>query len=237
MSSVEVVSVYINRQKEVNRYINAIVEERWEQALAEARQADDFIRARYSGPVEKLAIEAPLLGVPVTVKETCKLKSMSFACGSPARRGLRASEDSECVARLRSAGAIFLAITNTPELCLGWESVNSITGRTLNPHGKCRTAGGSSGGEAALLTSAGSILGVGSDIAGSVRVPAMFCGVYGHKTTAGYVTGRGHFPAGADDYLVFGPMTRYAEDLTLGLKVMAGPMADSLRLDESVSWG
>lgn len=110
---------------------------------------------------------------------------MSHCVGNKSRAGTRAQEDSEAVRRLRAAGAVVLLVSNTPEYCLSWESSNLVTGRTSNPYDVTRTSGGSSGGEAALLGSGASVVGVGSDVAGSIRMPAMFSGVFGHKPTPG----------------------------------------------------
>lgn len=129
-----------------------------------------------------------------------------------------------------------MCATNTPELCLSWDTSNLATGRCASPHGRWRSAGGSSGGEAALLGAGASPLGLGSDIAGSIRIPAMFCGAWGHKATGGAVSITGHVPSSADElfahYLTLGPMTRRAEDLRAVLRILA-PEAP-LRLDVPV---
>ncbi|XP_058812822.1 fatty-acid amide hydrolase 2-like isoform X2 [Topomyia yanbarensis] len=180
----------------------------------------------------------PLLGVPFTVKESCSLKGALLTGGSLPRQGLRASSDGEAVAHLRAAGCIPLLVSNTPEYCLSWESYNHITGRSLNPYDNRRTAGGSSGGEGALIAAGASLFGVGSDVAGSIRVPALFNGIFGHKPTAGVISIDGHFPTSSDEkfanFLTVGPMCRYAKDLPTLLHIMAGPRAYKLRLDETV---
>lgn len=162
---------------------------------------------------------------------------LSFSVGSLRRKGLRAAADGAAVKNLRAAGAIPLLVSNTPEFCTSWESNNYITGRTLNPHDSRRTAGGSSGGEGALVGAGASLFGVGSDVAGSIRVPAMFNGVFGHKPTAGVISLDGHFPnspeKGFNQYLTVGPICRYAKDLPTLMHVMAGAEnAPKLRLDE-----
>lgn len=154
------------------------------------------------------------------------------------RRGTRASVDGAAVANLRAAGAIPLLVSNTPEFCTSWESDNLLSGRTLNPHDARRTAGGSSGGEGALVGAAASLFGVASDVAGSIRIPAMFNGVFGHKPTGGVISLQGHFPMSTDskfgEYLTIGPICRYAKDLATLVHVMAGPeRAAQLRLDEA----
>lgn len=109
---------------------------------------------------------------------------MSFTSQSLSRKGVMGERDALAVNLLRKAGAIFIAVTNTPELCLNWETNNLTVGRTLNPYNTHYTSGGSSGGEGALIGSGGSMAGLGSDIAGSIRIPANFNGIFGHKPTA-----------------------------------------------------
>ncbi|XP_563817.4 fatty-acid amide hydrolase 2 [Anopheles gambiae] len=235
LRSEDVVRAYIDRIREVNPLINAVVEERFEAAIEEARKADVLI-----GETQPLWLikNYPLLGVPFTVKESCGLRGAPITGGSLARKGVRATVDGEAVAHLRAAGCIPLLVSNTPEYCLNWESYNHLTGRTLNPYDSRRTAGGSSGGEGALIGAGASLFGVGSDVAGSIRVPAHFNGIFGHKPTAGAISIHGHFPMSTDEkfarLLTVGPMSRYAKDLPTLLHIMAGPNASRLRLDESV---
>lgn len=153
------------------------------------------------------------------------------------RRGIRATADGAAVANLRAAGAIPLLVSNTPEFCTSWESNNLLRGRTLNPHDARCTAGGSSGGEGALIGAGASLFGVASDVAGSIRIPAMFNGVFGHKPTGGVISLEGHFPMSTDpklgEYLTVGPICRYAKDLATVVSVMAGPEGTArLRLNE-----
>uniref|UniRef100_A0A182IVS1 Uncharacterized protein n=1 Tax=Anopheles atroparvus TaxID=41427 RepID=A0A182IVS1_ANOAO len=236
LRSEDVVRAYIERIREVNPLINAVVEERFEAAIEEARKADALIRD--TQPLW-LIKNYPLLGVPFTVKESCGLRGAPLTGGSLARKDRRATADGESVALLRAAGCIPLLVSNTPEYCLNWESYNHITGRTLNPYDSRRTAGGSSGGEGALIGAGASLFGVGSDVAGSIRVPAHFNGIFGHKPTAGAISIHGHFPMSTDEkfarLLTVGPMARYAKDLPTLLHIMAGPNAPRLRLDEIVS--
>lgn len=160
---------------------------------------------------------------------------MSICVGALKRKGLKATEDADCVALLRSAGAIPLLVSNTPEYCMSWETSNHVTGRTLNPHDSRRTAGGSSGGEGALIGAGASVFGIGSDMAGSIRVPALFNGIFGHKPTDGLISVTGHYPASVDNFrgcLTVGPMCRYARDLPTLIHLMAGKNASKLRLDE-----
>ncbi|GBP76727.1 Fatty-acid amide hydrolase 2 [Eumeta japonica] len=188
VTSEQIVAAYIERIKEVNPYLNAVVEERFEAALQDARDVDKKLtEAKKIGRVEELTQNSPLLGVPFTVKESCSLEGLSNSVGCLNLAGRRATEDGAAVRRVRAAGAIPLLVSNTPELCLGWETSNLLHGTTNNPYCLTRSPGGSSGGEAALLASGASPLSVSSDIAGSIRVPAAFCGVFGHKPTPGTV--------------------------------------------------
>ncbi|KAJ9583971.1 hypothetical protein L9F63_021682, partial [Diploptera punctata] len=158
------------------------------------------------------------------LKESCSVKGMGKCVGSLPRYGIIADNDGAAVSLLRKAGAIPLLISNTPEYCLSWETSNLVTGRTVNPYNPLRSPGGSSGGEAALIGAGASVAGVGSDIAGSIRIPAMFSGIYGHKPTPGYVSIEGHFPNANDpkfsEYLTIGPIVRYAEDIRTMLTVI-----------------
>ncbi|XP_050069578.1 fatty-acid amide hydrolase 2-B-like [Anopheles maculipalpis] len=238
--SVDVVRAYVLRIREVNPLINAVVEERFEAALGEAAEADERVAA-CGGDAEavgKLAKVCPLLGVPITVKESCSVKGLALSGGVVRRQNLTAEEDGEAVGRLRNAGAIPLLVSNTPEYCMAFESYNNVTGRTLNPYDPRRTPAGSSGGEGALLGAGASVCGVGSDLGGSIRIPALFCGIFGHKPSAGIVSIKGHMPvctdAHFDQYLSLGPMCRYAKDLPLMLEIMSGPNASKLRLNESI---
>ncbi|KAL1121980.1 hypothetical protein AAG570_003388 [Ranatra chinensis] len=235
VSSESVVRAFVDRCREVNSRINAVVEERFEEAIQDARTVDWLISSGSNSP-RQLEEATPLLGVPITVKESCGLKGMSQCVGCKRRMNARAVDDGHAVGRLRRAGAIPIGVTNTPELCLSWETTNLITGTTSNPYNPCRTAGGSSGGEGAMLGSGCSVIGIGSDLAGSIRIPSMFGGVFGHKPTPGYVPTEGHYPHPDDEklrkFLVVGPMSRYAEDLLLAMKVMSGQRGKELCLDE-----
>ncbi|XP_046739207.1 fatty-acid amide hydrolase 2 [Diprion similis] len=238
LSSEAVISAYIARIKEVNPLLNAVIEDRFESAIREAKLCDEKL-ATGEVTAKQLKIEQPLYGVPVTVKETFAVKGLSHTGCSLARVGVKANYDSESVIRLKIAGAIPLCVTSTPELCLGFETQNNVLGTTNNPFDVRRTAGGSSGGEAALLSSAASVIGLGSDLAGSIRIPAHLNGVFGHKPTPGAIAIEGHFPYVSDAdfrrFLVAGPMTRYAEDLALAFRVLADRnYIAALRLDAPV---
>ncbi|KAH8359842.1 hypothetical protein KR093_009090 [Drosophila rubida] len=236
LKSYDIVNAYITRIKLVNPILNAVVEDRFIAALREARAADKRIAA--AGDLRQLFERLPLLGMPVTVKESCALSGMRFAVGSMSRKRLRAQEDGLVVARIRAAGAIPLLVSATPEYCYSVDTDTLINGRTLNPYDYGCTPGGSSGGEGALNGAGASLFGIGSDIGGSIRIPSLFCGVFGHKPTGGIVPVDGHFPNSTDpefkNYLVLGPITRFATDLSLLLGIMAGTNAVKLRLHEPV---
>jgi fatty acid amide hydrolase 2 len=186
--SVEIVEAHARRVREVNPRVNAMVANRFDLARAEARAAD--LRVAREDP----ASLPPLLGVPCTVKECFALTGMPNTGGLPSRVGHPATRDATAVARLRAAGAIPLGVTNISELCLWMEASNPNYGRTNCAYDPGRTSGGSSGGEGALIGSAASPFGVGSDIGGSIRMPAFFNGVFGHKPSGGLVPNTGQFP-------------------------------------------
>ncbi|RLU19198.1 hypothetical protein DMN91_007755 [Ooceraea biroi] len=217
------VDAYAERIKEVNPYLNAVVDNCFGDAIIQAKLYDEQLKAgKYNA--ETLEKEKPLYGVPFTVKESCSLKGCSYTAGSLARKKMKATRDSEVVEILRNAGAIPLCVTNTPEMCGGVESSNLLHGRTRNPYDTRYSPGGSSGGEGALLGAGASLIGVGSDFGGSIRIPAVCNGVFGLKPTPGIVPLAGHLPLNEDElfrkFLTLGPLTRYAEDLDLLIKLI-----------------
>jgi len=220
VSSREVVQAHIDRLRAVQPRLNALAAERFEAALAEA-EADHTIAA--AGEHEALP---PLLGVPCTIKESIALAGMPNCAGLLSRRDHRAAETAPAARRLLDAGAIPLAVTNVSELTLWIESHNYVYGRSRNAYDPRRAAGGSSGGEGAAVGAGGSPIGLGSDIAGSIRLPAFFNGVFGHKCSAWMVPNTGHFPAAEGEVtrmLSLGPLARRAEDLMPALQIIAGP--------------
>ncbi|XP_029931490.1 fatty-acid amide hydrolase 2-B [Myripristis murdjan] len=236
VSSVEVVQAYIDRIQEVNPLINAMVKDRFAAALQEAAQVDKLIEEETGGE-EVLEDRLPLLGVPLSVKESFALQGMPNSTGVISRRGVLATVDAPPVALLKRAGAIPLGVTNTSELCMWSESHNHLYGITNNPYDLERIPGGSSGGEGSILAAAGSVIGIGSDIGGSIRMPCFFNGIFGHKTTPGVVSNENQYPPSSgrhEDYLSAGPMCRYAEDLLPMLSIMAGPNAHMLSLSTKV---
>ncbi|MBN2055686.1 amidase [bacterium] len=217
-SAERVVTVFCERAREVNGLLNAMVTDRFIPAVKEAREADERLRSGAEPP--------PFLGVPCSIKECFAVTGMPNAAGLVARKHVIATQDATAVGRYRAAGAIPIGVTNTSELCMWMESNNHLYGRTNNPYDPRRTVGGSSGGEAALIGAGGAPFGLGSDIGGSIRMPAFFNGIFGHKPTGGLVPGSGQYPMACNEarrYLTTGPMCRYAEDLWPLLKILAGP--------------
>lgn len=236
VSSVEVVRAYIDRIQEVNPFVNAVIKDRFDAALLEASQVDKLIEEETGGE-EVLEDRLPLLGVPLSVKESFALQGMPFTTGLVSRRGVVATVDAPPVALLKRAGAIPLGVTNTPELCMWFETHNHLSGITNNPYDLERIVGGSSGGEGSILGAAGAVIGMGSDIGGSIRIPCFFNGIFGHKTTPGVVSPDNQYPPPTGrhaEYVSSGPMCRYAEDLLPMLKIMAGPKAHMLSLNTKV---
>jgi fatty acid amide hydrolase 2 len=218
-----VVEAHIARIVEVDPTINALVGERFAAAREEARAADARVAA--TAAADRAALP-PLLGVPVTIKQFLAVTGMPFDVGLVARRGRLAERDATVVTRLRTAGAIILGVSNVPEGGMWMETHNKLHGRTSNPWDPRRTSGGSSGGEGALVAAGASALGIGSDIAGSIRIPAAFCGTVGHKPTACTVPNSGHWGPptdGAGRYLCIGPIARSVRDAALALQIIAGP--------------
>jgi fatty acid amide hydrolase 2 len=208
----------IARIDAVNPALNAVVATRFDEALAEARAVDRAIARGESLP--------PFAGVPCTIKEAFALTGMPQTSGLVARKGRVSSQDGTTVRRLREAGAIPLGVTNVSELCMWMESTNVVYGRTNNPYDVRCTAGGSSGGEGSIVGSGASPFGLGSDIGGSIRMPAFFNGVFGHKASSGVVPATGQYPIAhgrARALLSTGPICRRAEDLWPLLRILAGP--------------
>ncbi|TXS53628.1 amidase [Streptomyces sp. uw30] len=220
VTSAELTDEAIARIERHDKAINAICVPDFDRARAAARDAD---QARARGE------DRPLLGIPVTVKESYDIAGLPTTWGMPPHRDYVPAEDAVQVSRLRSAGAVVLGKTNVPLGLQDVQSFNEIYGTTNNPWDHARTPGGSSGGSAAALASGFGALSIGSDIGGSLRTPAHFCGVYAHKPSLGLAANRGMVPPPApalpaeSDLAVVGPMARSARDLTLLLDVMAGP--------------
>src|SRR5437870_4748951 len=220
LSPVELIEAHLSRIETLNPKMNAFVQLAAERARSQAQAAETAVMGG--------KVWGPLHGVPISIKSSIDVAGMRCEAGTKLRAGYVAETDAPLVARLRRAGAIILGVTNTPELLMAWETDNLLYGRTNNPWDISRTAGGSSGGEAAAIASGCSAGGVGSDGGGSIRVPAHFCGIWGLKPTPGRIPATGHFPPGAGAFSwigVVGPMARSVGDVRELFQVMAGPDA------------
>ena len=221
LSARALLEAHIARIERVNPPLNALVVPCFEAARREADAADEWV-AR-AGAEDQLP---PLLGVPFSAKEFMQAKGLANTAGSVHRVGVLAEEDAPVLKNMRDAGAILIGLTNVPEGGLWLETYNAVYGRTNNPWDLKRTCGGSSGGEGALVAAGGSVIGVGADVGGSIRLPSGFCGIVGHKPTGGLVPTQGHWPTvgdGSDPALTVGPMVRCVDDVLPVLRVMAGP--------------
>lgn len=213
---VELLDHYLSRIARHGARINAVIAQRQEFAREAARAADDLPAG---------APRPPLFGLPMTIKESFDVTGMATTWGLPEYAQHRAAHDALAVRRLSDAGAIVFGKTNVPVLLSDWQSFNPVYGTTNNPWDTGRTPGGSSGGSAAALAAGFTALEFGSDIGASIRNPAHYCGVFGHKPTYGIVAGNGQALDGAlaePDIAVVGPLARSAEDLALALKATMG---------------
>ncbi|HEV7681126.1 MAG TPA: amidase [Pyrinomonadaceae bacterium] len=216
VSPVEVLQAHLNRIDRVNPQLNAIVTLAPD-AIEKAREAE--------AAVARGDALGPLHGVPLTIKDTIETAGLRTTSGSLLRAEFIPDRDAAAVARLKAAGAIILGKTNTAEMAMDYDTENPVFGRGNNPHDPQRTTGGSSGGEAAAIAACISPGGIGSDLAGSIRIPAHFCGVTGLKPTVGRVPGDGQFPPSTGPYSLgatIGPLARSVSDLELMFKVLAG---------------
>lgn len=220
VSAVELLERAIARIEARDKHLNAVVVRDFERARDAAKAADAAL-ARGE--------RRPLLGLPMTVKESYNVAGLPTTWGFLPAKDFRAGEDALAVTRVKAAGAVILGKTNVPLSLADWQSYNEIYGTTNNPWDLKRTPGGSSGGSAAALAAGYVALELGSDIGGSLRVPAHYCGVLAHKPSLNLVPARGQAPPGVPplpyegDLAVVGPMARSAADLTLALDIVAGP--------------
>jgi Asp-tRNA(Asn)/Glu-tRNA(Gln) amidotransferase A subunit family amidase len=213
LSPVEVMSAFLGRIEAVNPRLNAVV--------TVAEDAMDLARAAEES-VARGDVLGPLHGVPFTVKDCIDTAGVLTTRGSKLFEDRVPEVDAPVVKRLKDAGGILIGKTNMPEFALWWETGNAVFGRSENPWKAGRTTGGSSGGEAAALAAGLSPFGVGSDVGGSIRQPAGFCGVVGLKATHGRFPLTGHWPETLLRYMHVGPMARSVRDIDLGLSVMSG---------------
>ena len=217
VSSVEVVQAHLHRIEQINPKINSVVQILADSALRRANLADEASSRGDSW--------GPLHGLPVTTKDAIEIAGVATTGGTKGRTNHIPIRDATVISRLLDAGAVILGNTNVPELCLADESDNLIYGRTNNPYDLSKAPGGSSGGEAATIASGGSPVGLGSDVAGSIRGPAHFCGIAGIKPTTGRIPTTGHWPPFGGLFAPMsqiGPMARYVEDLALVLPILSG---------------
>lgn len=231
-SPIELVNEHLARIENLNPRLNAFIKVDAESARKQGRACEEKLKSK--------ATFGPLHGVPISIKSSIEVAGMPYEAGTRLREGIIGQQDAPLVRRLRAAGAIILGVTNTPELLMAWETDNLLYGRTNNPWDLSRTAGGSSGGEAAAIAAGLSAGGVGSDGGGSIRVPAHFCGICGLKPTPGRIPATGHFPQSAGPFAflgVVGPMARTVADLKLLFEVMQGPDdGDPSAAPVPVSW-
>ncbi len=221
-SSRQVVDAHIERSVRMQPRIHALVVDSYAAARRQADLCDAQLQeSRQRGEERSWP---PLWGVPCTIKESLAVTGMPQTAGSIHRRHIIAENDAPSVQRLREAGAIVLGVSNTSELCMWMESFNPVYGRTNNAYDARRTAGGSSGGEGAIVGAGGSPIGLGSDIGGSIRMPAMFNGVFGHKGSPGLISNAGQYPSPqgiAQEMLATGPLCRRATDLPTVVGLLA----------------
>ena len=222
ISAVELTQHTLRRIDAFQPQLNSYVYQMRDQALDAAKQADQAI--------DHGTATGPFHGVPINVKESFGVSGQPCTWGVPEFKNAIAPADSVAVRRLRDAGSILLGATNVPKFLMDGQSFNEIYGVSNNPWDLTRTPGGSSGGSAASLAAGLAFFSIGSDIGGSIRTPASFCGIYGHKPTLDIVSMAGHLPGGMQTnpgfstlLAVAGPLARSAEDLEAGLRILAGP--------------
>ncbi len=226
VSAVEALEHFVGRMERYNPALNAIIQTDLATARADAEAAD--------AALARGEIIGPLHGVPMTLKESYNLKGLPTTWGDPGLKNNVAAEDSLPAKRFKAAGAVIFGKTNVPLMLADWQSYNAVYGTTNNPWDLTRTPGGSSGGASAALAAGMTGLEAGSDIGSSIRNPAHYCGVFGHKATYGVIPPRGHALPGAyafADISVIGPLARGAGDLETAFGVMAGPEEH-----EAVAW-
>lgn len=228
VSPTEVVRAHIRRIEQVNPTINAVIQPLFEQAMAEARAAEERLAH------EEADTLPPFLGVPFTTKENYQVTGLPNTGGLVRRRRVQAPEDATLVKRMREAGFILLGTTNVPEGLMWFESYNRVYGRTTNAYSERHTSGGSSGGEGSIIGAGGSPVGLGGDIGGSIRNPAFFNGIVGHKASGGRVPDTGTWPGGRGmiaRYKVCGPLCRRVADVEALMPLLSGPDGHDTSVD------
>ncbi|KAK4874128.1 hypothetical protein RN001_013488 [Aquatica leii] len=236
VSCEQVVQAFINRIEEINGVVNAIVGCRFDAAIQEAKSIDANIK---NGLITDKTFEAkPFLGIPYTTKESSSCKGMRNTFGLIARQNKIAEEDADIVKLMTNAGAILVGVSNMPQLNMWQETDNPIYGRTNNPYDSTRNAGGSCAGDCAAIAAGGVPIAVGTDIGGSVRIPAFMNGIFGHKTTSGLISTKGLTNrTGLEKVtmLTAGTLTKTANDIAPLLKILVDKNVDKLKLDEKVN--
>jgi amidase len=227
ISAVELLELHLQQIERYNPQLNAIVTPDYENARLVAAQAD---AAQARGE------DKPLLGLPLTIKDCIYVEGLPTTGGIAERAQAMAEADARLTARARAAGGVIMGKTNVPPYAADWQTDNPIFGRSNNPWDLARTPGGSTGGGAAAVAAGLTPLEFGGDFGGSIRIPAAFCGIYGHKPSETALARSGHFPGpnfpnAAAGMAVQGPLARSAEDLELALDVVAGP-----DVGEDVAW-
>lgn len=228
ISAIELLDLHLARIAQYNPVLNAIVTPDYERARQAAAEADS---ARARGD------HRPLLGLPITIKDCIDVRGLPTTGGGLVERAdAIAEEDAPLVARLRAAGVVIMGKTNAPPYAKDWQSSNPLFGTSNNPWDLGRTPGGSTGGGAAAVAAGLTPYSFGGDYGGSIRIPAAFCGLYGHKPSEGTVPRRGHFPSpngvkSTPGLAVQGPLARSARDLEIALDIVCGP-----DLDDAVGW-
>lgn len=227
LSSRRAVEIYMEQLNRINPAVNCLVEHRFDEALREADDADRVLAAGHGA--------GALLGVPISIKEAFDVTGMKTTGGLLRRKDFVMNRDAEVVRKLRAAGAIIVGKSNTPELCFCQETANKLYGRTNNPRDLRRTAGGSSGGEGALIAAGGAAAGLGSDIGGSIRFPSHFNGVVGFKSGMGQVSAAGSYPEVTqplqDRMLGIGPITKSVRDARAIYNIVAKHPAPARKLE------
>jgi amidase len=228
ISSRALLDQYLARIEKYNPALNAVVTLESDGARVIADAADASLQRGGS--------DGPLHGVPMTIKDTFEISGLRTTAGAQIFANHVPRSTAIAAQRLMNAGAVFMGKTNVPEFAADLQSYNDIFGVSNNPWDATRTPGGSSGGAAAAVATGLTALEFGSDIGGSIRTPAHFCGIYGHKPTWGIVPSRGHIPGppgtlSEADLGVMGPLARSAEDLALALSITAGPLED-----KAIAW-
>ncbi len=219
---IDLIDAFIVRHEKTHKNINALIQYDFERARQVAHAMDE---EHANGGVD--FERKPFFGVPCSIKDNLSVSGLTNSAGLVKRKNSRNNTDAEVVHRMRDAGFIVMGTTNVPEALLWYDTDNKLYGRTYNPFDKERTPGGSSGGEAALVGSGVSPVGIGGDIGGSIRNPANFCGVVGHKPSGGLISERGAWGAKPEasllkQFKVVGPLARYVEDIEALMPLLVG---------------